>query len=104
MYSVFDNSKKWIFVGLFVLVVFHGALFICVFSSLLYQIAFVLAVIWLLGPLPVAHHFVFIYLFIYFQTHSGDVNLGCIFTWAQSCGFMLSLALFIAKTILLEVP
>lgn len=49
----------------FVLVVFHGALFICVFSSLLYQIAFVLAVMWLLGALPVAHHFVFIYLFIF---------------------------------------
>ena len=89
LYNLFVIIPRYeILIGLFLLVLFHSALFICVFNKFVppvnIRVCCILASWGMKSCVPF-----YVYLFIW--THSGNVNLVCTFTWVLDCGCNLLL-------------
>lgn len=80
--------RNEILIGLFLLVLFHSALLICVFNKFVPPVNICVCCILASWSMTSCMPF---YVCLFIWTHSGDVNLVCTFTWVLNCGCNLLL-------------
>ena len=80
--------RNEILISLFLLVLFHSALFTCVFNKFVPPVNICVCCILAFWSVTSCMPF---YVCLFIWTHSGDVNWVCTFTWVLDCGCNLLL-------------